>query len=194
MKFLTQRQAKDAGLTRYLSGVPCKAGHLDERYAANAMCTVCERERQRTQYAANPQKHAEWKREYIARNRQQYTENRIRWRSSPGSRAVEMISSAKWSANKKSLPFDIDREWLLPKLEAGVCELTGLPFNLTPLPGGLQNPYTASLDRIVPKLGYVKSNVRVILWALNAAFNSYGESVYADIARVYLAKRGTGLT
>ena len=33
-----------------------------------------------------------------------------------------------------------------------------------------------------------------LVWALNAAFNSYGEDVYAKIAKVYLAKHGTGLT
>ena len=75
--------------------------------------------------------------------------------------------------------------------------MTGVKFDLEPLPEGRQNPYTASMDRIKPELGYVKTNVRMILWALNAAFNSYGEHVYADIARVFLAKNpttGTSLT
>lgn len=110
-------------------------------------------------------------------------------------RAKEMVAGARWGAKQKGLPFDLDVEWVAKKLVAGVCELTGLPFRLEPIDGGRQNPYTASLDRVVPKLGYVRTNTRVILWALNAAFNSYGEGVYAAIARVYLAKHPTtGLT
>ncbi len=75
--------------------------------------------------------------------------------------------------------------------------MTGVKFDLEPLPKGRQNPYTASLDRAKPELGYTKNNVRMILWALNAAFNTYGEHIYADIARVFIAKNpntGNGLT
>lgn len=104
-----------------------------------------------------------------------------------------MLAGARWNAKKKNVAFNLDREWILARLATGKCELTGLPFDLAPHPRGRQNPYTASLDRINPEAGYVGENVRVILWALNAAFNSYGEGVYAEIARVYLRERG-GLT
>jgi hypothetical protein len=153
-----------------------------------------DRGKSRQWYEKNKERAKQWKRDWIAANQERYIENRKKWRSSPSSRALEMISAARRTSKKKRLPYDLDRAWLTEKLETGVCELTGIPFQLEPLDGGRQNPYTASLDRIIPSKGYVKSNVRVILWALNAAFNTYGEDVYAKIARVYLAKHGTGLT
>lgn len=105
-----------------------------------------------------------------------------------------MLAMAKFAAKKKKVAFDLDYEWILIKLTTGTCEMTGVKFDLEPLPEGRQNPYTASMDRIKPELGYVKTNVRMILWALNAAFNSYGEHVYADIAKVFLAKNPTAGT
>jgi hypothetical protein len=155
-----------------------------------------ERDRQNSRewYALNKEKAAEWKRNWVASNRERYQERRRRYRSRANTRAKEMLNSAKWSAKEKGIAFDLDHDWILGRLQTGLCELTGLAFRLEPLDGGRQNPYTASLDRIVPELGYVKSNVRMILWALNAAFNTYGEKVYAEIASVYLAKHGAGLS
>lgn len=99
-----------------------------------------------------------------------------------------MIAAAKWSSKKKGFVLAIDRAWVAEKLVSGKCELTGIAFDLSPLPGGRQNPYTASLDRKDCSIGYTPENTRVILWALNAAFNTYGEGVYAKIAEVYLQK------
>lgn len=188
MKISTKQEAQLAGATRYYPGIECPAGHAVERYTCNGTCVECARLNVRDRYAQNPEKWALYSRKWKSSNPERYKERRIKWRSSPSSRAREMITAARWSAKEKGLAYNLDREWLLPKLEAGICELTGLPFRLAPLPEGRQNPYTASLDRIVPELGYVKNNARVILWALNAAFNSYGEGVYAEIARVYLAR------
>ena len=206
---IERQKAMESGAKTYFTGIPCRRGHLAHRRVANRSCLQCSRDSARTQrakdveadreksrqwYEANKDRAKQWKRDWIKANPERYVESRKKWRSSPSSRAREMIASSKWAAKKKGIPYDIDRAWLMLKLEAGVCELTGIPFQLEPLDGGRQNPYTASLDRIVPSKGYVKGNVRVILWALNAAFNSYGEDVYAKIAKVYLAKHGTGLT
>ena len=206
---IERQKAVESGAKTYFTGIPCKRGHLEHRSVANRSCLQCnrdaalawraqnlelDRENCRQWYKKNKERAKQWKRDWITENPERYKERRKKWRSSPSSRAREMIASSKWAAKKKCIPYDIDRAWLMPKLESGICELTGIPFQLEPLDDGRQNPYTASLDRIVPSKGYVKGNVRVILWALNAAFNSYGEEIYAKIASVYLSKHGTGLT
>lgn len=40
-------EAKQKGLTRFFSGVPCKKGHLVERLVANTTCVECQRETQK---------------------------------------------------------------------------------------------------------------------------------------------------
>jgi hypothetical protein len=157
------------------------------------MCRECSREKCRGWYARNREYASQREKVRKKQYPEQYRERRKIYRSRVETRAKEMLSSSKWSSRKKGIDFDLDAEWIAAKLTAGTCELTGLMFRLEPLDGGRQNPYTASLDRIDSSKGYVKSNVRMILWALNAAFNSYGEGIYAEIARVYLARHG-GLT
>jgi hypothetical protein len=212
LKNALREEARLAGHKAYMPDRPCKNGHLELRGVANGTCRQCARENSqanrlrhpeqskaasRNWYAKNKEHAAAWKREWIANNTEKYIARRKRYRSVPTIRARELLTSTKWIARERGMPHDLDRAWIAEKLAAGKCELTGIAFNFEPLENSRSNPYTASLDRIIPEKGYVKSNVRCILWALNAAFNSYGENVYADIARVYLARhpdRGTGLT
>ncbi len=41
MEIITRRQAIDNKQSRYYSGVPCKFGHVSERYTINACCIEC---------------------------------------------------------------------------------------------------------------------------------------------------------
>lgn len=40
-KFITANEAKRLGLKRYFNGVPCKHGHVSERYVINHACIQC---------------------------------------------------------------------------------------------------------------------------------------------------------
>jgi hypothetical protein len=201
MEVINKKEAKEKGLKDFFTNVPCKYGHVVARSVANGGCRQCirnvankaraknpelNRQQCREWYAKNKEHAKQWKIDWIANNRDQYDERRRRYRNKTKVRAKELLAMAKFSAKKKNISFDLDYEWIFERLELGISEMTGIKFDLEPFPKGRQNPYTASLDRVVPELGYVKSNVRMILWALNAAFNSYGENVYADIARVFL--------
>lgn len=46
MQIITRKQAKDAGLRRYFTGVPCKRGHVVERYTSGS-CVSCNKQWQR---------------------------------------------------------------------------------------------------------------------------------------------------
>jgi 5-methylcytosine-specific restriction endonuclease McrA len=41
MEFVALKQAKDLGLTRYFTGVPCCHGHVAERLTSSRVCVVC---------------------------------------------------------------------------------------------------------------------------------------------------------
>lgn len=100
-----------------------------------------------------------------------YARNMARMnRGSAQVRASKLVSAAKSRATERNLSFDLDVEWVLERLEIGLCQLSGEKFDLTETRGFA----TPSLDRINPKGGYTKQNTRVILFGLNAALGTWG--------------------
>jgi hypothetical protein len=84
--------------------------------------------------------------------------------------AQALIGHARNRARQKKLPFDLCEADILPILEAGRCQITGIEFvKNVPL-----HPRSPSLDRIMPKKGYVKGNVRLVLLAINGALGPWG--------------------
>ena len=82
------------------------------------------------------------------------TRTRYGWRGSP---VYEMWRGAKERARKLGLPIDLK---LTDIVVPPVCPVFGTP--LVSGTGGFPCPDSPSLDRIIPALGYVRSNVRVI--------------------------------
>lgn len=121
--------------------------------------------------------------------REQTTENgltkSIEWqRARRRKKPVDyLLFDAKRRAVKKGVPFsigDAERARLEGAVAAGVCEVTGLA--LVKL-DGTRNPYSPSIDRIEPELGYVDGNVRIVAWALNMALGEWGLDVLLRLAR-----------
>lgn len=81
-------------------------------------------------------------------------------------RALNLLGGAKRRAEKRG-DFDLDLNFIIEKLEKGRCEVTGLKFDFSCMGKGKKNPFAPSIDRIDNKLGYTKSNVRFVLWAVN---------------------------
>lgn len=67
-----------------------------------------------------------------------------------------MISRAKYRAEEKSIPFSITKEDLV---YTEICPLLEIPLNWK---GGPREDNTPSLDRVIPELGYIPGNVRII--------------------------------
>lgn len=92
-------------------------------------------------------------------------------------RCGSLLQGAKNRSKNKNIPFDINRQYLIDLWEQqnGCCLLTGLEFNLDfPEKHGEPRFNSPSLDRINPELGYVKGNVRLIIYQLNMAIGPYG--------------------
>lgn len=68
------------------------------------------------------------------------------------------------------------------------CELTGMPFSLD-RKGCAIGPFSPSLDRIDSARGYEFDNVRIVCAAINLAMNQWGEDMFEEIARSYLAHK-----
>ena len=92
---------------------------------------------------------------------------------------------ARNRSKTKSLPFNLDNDYVysLWKEQDGRCLLTGVYFELTANEGIVSN--APSLDRINPKLGYVKGNVRLITYHLNVAISEFGLETFEELIKNY---------
>jgi hypothetical protein len=92
----------------------------------------------------------------------------------PEGRASLMLSNCKERAKRNKADVTISWDWIVNKLKNGKCELTKLPFDLTPSKKGHANPYAPSLDRINSKnKDYTPENTRVVLHSVNMAINEH---------------------
>jgi hypothetical protein len=113
-------------------------------------------------------------------------------------RLVLLFNQVKKRVLERSLPFDIDLEWLLAQWEqqSGCCALTGLPFDLRrPISQGMSPrpmPLSPSIDQKVAGNGYTRDNARLICTAMNLSLGSWGEGVYETVCMAYLKHKYPG--
>lgn len=98
-------------------------------------------------------------------------------------RAKVLVGAVKKRCKREGYEFDLDPHWLARKIK-GVCELTGLPFDLT----GERRLYTPSIDRIVAGAGYTKENCRVVLLGVNIALQDWGLEEFLTVAAVLVER------
>ena len=71
-------------------------------------------------------------------------------------------------------PSDIDLDWIMERLDRGVCELKGIPFVYES-----GHPFMPSIDRIdATQTGHMKDNCRIVLWGLNGFKGTASEEVF----------------
>lgn len=102
----------------------------------------------------------------------------FQWKATPTGRAMTLVNAARLRARKNGWDFDLDVADIQRRIEAGHCEVTGLPFDL--VPDG-HKPWVPSLDRTDSSKGYTMDNVRVVVWLYNAAKNNATD---ADVERL----------
>lgn len=214
MRVIGREQAKQEGLKRYFTGDPCKWGHVSERMVINARCVQCQRDSEKRRNRENPEQFRAKRKRYYEKNSEKQRKRAKDWywsnaercrkrslkyqyrddvrernwkeRITPRVKSSRMMREIRHRCKRRGLDFDLDREWLLIKLENGRCELTGLPFVLSRGTRVLTNPYAPSIDRVDPSMGYTKDNCRVILWAMNACLGSWGEKELEKIVIAFL--------
>lgn len=133
---------------------------------------------------ANPKKYSTAQKAWKEKNPEKV--RLIRERHRINNRESLMWSYAKKSARKSGVSFDLDREWFRERLDAGICEMSGLSFDL----GQRRGPNTPSVDRIDPKGAYTKKNCRIVLWWVNRALSDLGEEYCLGVFRAIFIKRG----
>jgi hypothetical protein len=103
-------------------------------------------------------------------------------------RATKMWHNAKRRAKANEAQVAIDVNWIEERLMLGHCQLTGLPFDLSPVTEFSSNPYSPSLDKIDPKIkDYTFENTRIVLTAVNKTLNEYGEQTMFPILKAMIS-------
>lgn len=99
-------------------------------------------------------------------------------------RAMCLIAGARVRARRHGAVFDLDPHVtsIQRRIDAGSCELSGTPFDLSPG----RTFASPSLDRINPSRGYVYANIRVICHAMNTALGDWGEVALATVIEGWL--------
>lgn len=91
-----------------------------------------------------------------------------------------MVVAARQRAKKAGVPFDLTAEDIaIPD----ACPVLGIPLEAS---FGRSTPQSPSLDRVIPKLGYVKGNVLVVS---NRANVIKGDASVEELGLVYLYYR-----
>ena len=97
-------------------------------------------------------------------------------------RAAKVVSSAKTRSKKRGIDFDLTTEWVLEKLNAGICEATGIEFDYK-IPEGRTRSYRSpSIDRKDNTKGYTQENCWVVCLMYNIAKGENSEDELLDMA------------
>ena len=117
---------------------------------------------------------------YPSQTKERNTSKMAEWRRK--NPAKKLLSNLKQRGN-----IDIDEQWIQERLDAGVCEVTGIEFEFPNYGEGARGfnhyPWNASVDKVNPNGGYRKDNCKLVVWAYNRA-----KGLWTDEDMVKLAK------
>ncbi len=96
-----------------------------------------------------------------------------------------LVRAATSRSKKKNIECTISYSFMenLYYKQGGVCAKTGVV--LTPSTGkgiGNKSPYTISIDRIDPTIGYIESNVQLVCWWYNVSKATWSDNTVLDFS------------
>ena len=109
----------------------------------------------------------------------------------PRQRANRLLRTAADRARREGVRFSLERDWLVEKLLAGECEVTGIPMVLEYCGGRKKRlPWSPSIDRIAPGAEYSEQNCRVVCTAYNLGRSNFTDEDMLRLARALVDKYG----
>lgn len=176
---VTRKEARDVGLSKFFTGVPCKHGHIAERRSANGTCLVCARS-ERARYRANhPERIAEVKASYYAANSERISLVRKNWYSSnkESIRATRAITRA---ANKGKTSEQNRRYRQANKENIAIKAALHRKLNAKSIAGWMARYYDANTDAFLAYGRARRARKR----------SAGGVHTKEDVSRIFQAQRG----
>ena len=172
------------GSPHYYS-TPCKHGHDVYRRTVNGACALCA---SIATARRNKQMPAEKLAKYKAKADSNWNSSdkgktsKQRWKERDPKWAwvVSAVGGAKTRSKVQNVPFSIDNQYIL-SITPDKCPVFGTAFIFVGGAGG-NSAYSASIDKIIPELGYVAGNVAVISARANTIKNN---ATLDEIMKVY---------
>ena len=107
-------------------------------------------------------------------------------------RAQRLYGNAQKRAKANGWPPpDFGSDWIEQKILSGVCEVTGIPFDLKSefsKSVHAKNPWVPSLDRIDSSKPYLKDNVQVVVYMYNVCKAEFSHSEVVKFCRAVAAQ------
>lgn len=97
-----------------------------------------------------------------------------------------LLASRQTHAKQKGLPFNLTEEWAIARW-TGRCEVTDILFVLGQRGTG-PKPFSPSIDKIDPALGYTQENCRFVIHAVNALKGTLTDEQMIEIAKAIIRK------
>ena len=122
-------------------------------------------------------------RNYAIENSVEIKKNSIRYYESIKGRAATLFKGVKDRCSKYSEELDFDVYFLEDLLLKGKCSITNIEFDLKTKGDSRKNPFAPSVDRINCRIGYIKSNVRLVLWQINLMKGELSDSQLLEMCK-----------
>lgn len=105
-------------------------------------------------------------------------------------RTAHMLNNGRARAKREGVAFSLTEEWVRSRLEAGRCEVTGLPFVMLVGhgKGHRKNAYSPSLERRDPTGPYSPDNTVMACWIYNRAKGAFSHDELMVMVRALAAK------
>lgn len=152
-------------------------------------CRECSRADNRASYERNRDRHKQRYRDNHAEIRarqKRYRANHIddykaiadRYRASIEGRTKQLLQASMLRARRCCMVFALSEQRVKDALRRGVCERTGIAFDLEPHATLKINPMAPSLDRIDSFQGYTDENIQVVVAAYNIGKNQMSDEQF----------------
>lgn len=156
------------------------------------LCLFCRKERSLAYYRRQSAESPEFREKQRLKKKRQYAKNPCSSQKAKNPvqyYSVSLMANTRYRAKRMGVEHTITKDWLVARLQVGLCEATGLPFDMGRSESTHCNPRVPSIDRIDSTKGYTPENCQVVMVWYNVAKNDYIEDDILELMRAVVKNK-----